>query len=469
MSLSPNPLPKASALSLFQYLMDGVLSALVLEGLTLRQMGAVPVAYRILGLVEILLVMMVYNGLSVVRNRRIEDWFSEIRTLFRAWTVVFIALIVLGFMTKTSSVYSRSVLGFWFGLGYLAQVLFHRIFWATLHLMRSRGWNRKKALLIGSGPPLANFEALLRSRKDLGIVPAGILLCDLASTLPEPVTRRVTLLTSLPEARQFVLDQGITHLYIVVPIEQGYLVGMMAKEFMPFHVEVNWIPDLGDLQLIQHKVRELDGQPVLCLSSTPFEGGSRMVKWLEDKILAASFLVVASPLLVLIALAVRATSPGPVIYRQRRHGASGKEISVWKFRTMCLHQESPGVVTQASPEDPRVTGLGRILRKFSLDELPQLFNVLGGSMSLVGPRPHALEHDDYYKAEIETYMLRYRIKPGITGWAQVNGWRGQTETIDKMKTRVQFDLYYINNWSLWFDLKILMLTVVHLMKRTNAF
>lgn len=143
-------------------------------------------------------------------------------------------------------------------------------------------------------------------------------------------------------------------------------------------------------------------------------------------------------------------------------------IDVWKFRTMEIHRESPGALTQASPDDPRLTRLGKLLRRTSFDELPQLFNVVGGSMSLVGPRPHAIEHDGYYKSEIESYMLRYRIKPGMTGWAQVNGWRGRTETIEKMKTRVQYDLYYINNWSLWFDLKILTLTVVHLLKRENA-
>jgi putative colanic acid biosynthesis UDP-glucose lipid carrier transferase len=414
MNIRGNPIPRASALSLFQYILDGLLSFLVLGVLTYRQMGSVPESYRTLGLIEVLLVVLFYNGLSVVRNRRIEDWFSEIRKLFRAWSIVFVALILLGFMTKTSATYSREILGFWFVLGYIVQVVFHRIFWAALHLMRARGWNRKKALLIGSGAPLVSFESLLRNRRDLGIIPSGILLCDLASTLPEDLSRRIVLLTSIQEAKEFVQAQGITHLYIVVPIDQGYLIAMMAKEFMPHHVEINWIPYLGDLQLIQHKVRELDGQPVLCLSSTPFEGGSRMVKWLEDKIMAISILTLASPLMILSALAVKATSPGPVLYRQKRHGAGGKEINVLKFRTMHLHQEGPGVLTQACLDDPRVTRIGRLLRTFSIDELPQLFNVLGGSMSLVGPRPHALEHDDYYGAEIESYMLRYRIKPGIT-------------------------------------------------------
>jgi putative colanic acid biosynthesis UDP-glucose lipid carrier transferase len=468
MTLSVNSIPKASALSQFQYLMDGLLTFLVLGILTYRRVGALPGSYVTMGLIETLLVLLVYNGLSVVRNRRIEDWFAEIRTLFRAWSIVFISLIVLGFLTKSSSDFSREVLGFWFVFGYVAQVLFHRFFWAGLHVMRSRGWNQKKALLVGSGGPLVSFESLLRNRRDLGILPSGVLLCDLAGTLPEDLTQRMVLLTSLPEAKEFVRTQEITHLYIVVPVEQGTLIGMMAREFMPLHVEVNWIPDLGDLQLIQHKVRDLDGQPVLCLSGTPFEGGNWAVKWLEDKVLGIALLIVTAPLMLLIAFAIKASSPGPVFYRQRRGGAGGRMIDVWKFRTMEIHRESPGALTQATPDDPRLTPFGKLLRRTSFDELPQLFNVVGGSMSLVGPRPHAIEHDGYYKSEIESYMLRYRIKPGMTGWAQVNGWRGRTETIEKMKTRVQYDLYYINNWSLWFDFKILMLTVVHLLKRENA-
>ena len=184
-----------------------------------------------------------------------------------------------------------------------------------------------------------------------------------------------------------------------------------------------------------------------------------MIKGIEDRVLALLILIAISPLMVLLALGVKLSSSGPVLFRQKRHGLDCKAIEVWKFRSMRLHQENAGEVTQATRDDPRVTRFGRFLRRTSLDELPQFFNVLQGTMSIVGPRPHAVEHNDHYKSIVQNYMQRHRVKPGITGWAQVNGLRGETDTVEKMARRVEYDLYYMQNWSVLFDLRIVAMTI----------
>jgi putative colanic acid biosynthesis UDP-glucose lipid carrier transferase len=199
------------------------------------------------------------------------------------------------------------------------------------------------------------------------------------------------------------------------------------------------------------------------------EGFNRYIKAFEDRVLAFFILILISPLLAVIAIGVKLTSPGPVLFKQLRHGWDGKPIKVYKFRTMVLHAEENGRVTQARKNDDRITPFGAFLRRTSLDELPQFFNVLQGRMSIVGPRPHAIAHNDEYKDQIDEYMLRHKVKPGITGWAQVNGWRGETDTLEKMQKRIEYDLYYIDHWSLWFDIKIIVLTLFKGFVGNNAY
>jgi putative colanic acid biosynthesis UDP-glucose lipid carrier transferase len=198
-------------------------------------------------------------------------------------------------------------------------------------------------------------------------------------------------------------------------------------------------------------------------------GWGGAVKWIEDKVLATMLLVGLAPLMAAIAVAIKMDSPGPVLFRQRRYGFNNEDIEVLKFRTM-YHFRPPEVgFVQATRDDPRVTRLGALLRKSSLDELPQLLNVLGGSMSLIGPRPHAIAHNEQFVPLVASYDARHKVKPGITGWAQVNGFRGETDNIEKMRARVEHDIYYIENWSLWFDLKILILTALVVWTHPNAY
>jgi putative colanic acid biosynthesis UDP-glucose lipid carrier transferase len=222
-------------------------------------------------------------------------------------------------------------------------------------------------------------------------------------------------------------------------------------------VDVVWVPDIFAMRLLNHSVRELNGLPLISLSESPLMlERHALIKATVDKCIAALALLILSPLMLIVSILVWRSSPGPIIFRQNRNGWDGEVIEVWKFRSMYLH--GPDDVRQAKKTDDRITPIGRFLRRTSIDELPQLINVLQGSMSLVGPRPHAIEHNDFYAKKIRAYKVRHRIKPGITGWAQVNGFRGETETLEKMMRRVELDVDYINKWSIWFDLKILIRT-----------
>jgi putative colanic acid biosynthesis UDP-glucose lipid carrier transferase len=220
---------------------------------------------------------------------------------------------------------------------------------------------------------------------------------------------------------------------------------------------VHWVPDIFSLRLMNHAVTEIAGIPVLTLSETPLIGTRRLLKAMEDVCLSLFFLVILAPLMLAIAIAVKLDSPGPVFFRQARMGWGGKRFHIWKFRSMVVHDEH-GQVTQARQNDPRVTRVGTFLRRTSLDELPQIFNVICGEMSLVGPRPHAVQHDLEYARYIAHYFARHNIKPGITGLAQIRGYRGETREIEKMMLRIESDIEYINSWSIWLDLSILLRT-----------
>jgi putative colanic acid biosynthesis UDP-glucose lipid carrier transferase len=231
---------------------------------------------------------------------------------------------------------------------------------------------------------------------------------------------------------------------------------------------VYFVPDVFTFSLLTAGFTDLRGIPLVSLWETPFFGLNGWVKRLEDLVLASLILLLISPLMLFIALRVKLSSPGPVIFKQRRYGLDGHEIIVYKFRTMKVCEDGPAI-PQATKDDQRVTRLGRFLRSTSLDELPQFFNVLMGTMSIVGPRPHAVAHNEYYRRLIPGYMLRHKVRPGLTGWAQINGWRGETETLDKMEKRVEFDLDYLRHWSLGFDLKIIWLTIWRGMMGSQAY
>jgi len=229
-----------------------------------------------------------------------------------------------------------------------------------------------------------------------------------------------------------------------------------------------FVPDMFVTDLIKGRTGSVCGMPVISVCETPFTGSNGLVKRLSDIVLSVVILLLISPLLLVVAAAVKLSSPGPVIFRQRRYGLDGKQILVYKFRSMTVTEDGSSV-QQATKNDNRITPLGAFLRKTSIDELPQFINVLQGRMSIVGPRPHAVAHNEMYRKLIKGYMVRHKVKPGITGWAQVNGYRGETDTLDKMEGRIEYDLDYLRNWSLWLDLYIIAKTIRLVFKDHQAY
>jgi putative colanic acid biosysnthesis UDP-glucose lipid carrier transferase len=242
----------------------------------------------------------------------------------------------------------------------------------------------------------------------------------------------------------------------------------LLDELRDTTVSIYYVPDIFAFDLIQARSGELFGIPVVALCETPFCGYRGVIKRITDIALALSILVIAAPLMLALAVTVRMSSPGPIIFAQRRYGLDGREITVWKYRTMTVLEDGARVV-QATKEDTRITPVGRFMRRYSLDELPQLFNVLQGRMSLVGPRPHAVAHNEEYRKLIKGYMLRHKVPPGMTGLAQVNGCRGETARVEDMQARVNYDLEYLRRWTPLLDLKILLLTAVLLLRDEKAY
>ena len=347
--------------------------------------------------------------------------------------------------------------------------------WLFLHnAAGSRG--RVPVLVVGTGRLAQDLIAALSSNPYLPDQVVGLVVEDDCSThrseilqlLDGDIEQSVGIDRLALVARKLLVER----IYIALPFEHMHRLAEIQAKLEDLNIDVVWAPDVEAVNALNPALRELAGMPLVSLSESPMNCiGSAYVKSLLDVIVGTLALVMCSPVLLLAALAVKISSPGPVIYRQQRHGWDGGVFQIWKFRSMYVEEaEAVGdCVPQAKPEDARVTSVGRFLRRSSIDELPQLFNVLKGDMSLVGPRPHAVSHNLDYAKSIATYMSRHRIKPGITGLAQISGLRGETATVDKMRARVEQDLRYINSWSIWLDLWILLKTPAALLKNKNVY
>jgi len=261
----------------------------------------------------------------------------------------------------------------------------------------------------------------------------------------------------------------INELWLAVPLSEGSTIVPFIELFRNDLIDIRFIPDVSGLSVFDVGMSNIEGTSAINLVASPVAAHSLVGKEIFDRVFALCVVALLAPVLLAIAVAVKYSSPGPVFFRQRRKGANGKVFSIYKFRSMRVHAEPAGVVKQATRNDPRVTSVGAFLRRTSLDELPQFFNVLRGEMSVVGPRPHAIEHDKFYQDIVEGYIHRYRIKPGITGWAQVNGFRGETDSVEKMQGRVAHDLYYLSNWSFWLDMRIVVATIFKGLVHRNAY
>lgn len=283
-----------------------------------------------------------------------------------------------------------------------------------------------------------------------------------------PGQRDLRCLGSLAALPDYLRAHPCDLVYITLPLMNQPRITLLLDTIRDTTASVYFVPDLNPAELIQPRLDTIAGQPVLALCETPFQGFNGLVKRTSDIVLALTILMLIAPLLGVIALAIRMESPGPAVFRQRRYGLDGREIVVYKFRSMRVCEDGD-TIHQAKRGDHRLTRLGALLRRTSLDELPQFINVLQGRMSVVGPRPHAVAHNEHYRQLIKGYMLRHKVRPGITGWAQVNGHRGETDTLEKMQARLDYDLAYLRHWSLGLDLRIILRTVRVVLGSDNAY
>ncbi|WP_119155409.1 undecaprenyl-phosphate glucose phosphotransferase [Caldimonas tepidiphila] len=390
------------------------------------------------------------------RNRFKDPHLTTLVDLFSSWAALLGILALCGYATRSLELFSAQVLIAWAVATPFVQWSGVMLGRAVLKIRALSPAARRSAIVIGGDALGTKLARALDEHGDFGVDFLGYFDDRTADRLHDDAAGQ--LLGRLEDAPAYVAAHGIDEVYITLPLTSQPRITALMESLQGTTASLFFAPDVFGISIIQGRLQDVNGVPVVGLLETPFTGVNEMVKRLSDIVLASLLLVLVSPLLLLVAIGVKLSSPGPVVFRQRRNGLDGEEIVVYKFRSMRTLDNGP-VVPQATKNDPRVTPFGAFIRRTSLDELPQLVNVLQGRMSIVGPRPHAVAHNEQYRRLIKAYMVRHKVRPGITGWAQVNGHRGETDTLEKMQARIEYDLEYLRNWSLGLDLLIIARTI----------
>ncbi len=438
-----------------------VLSAIAAYAIEFQSMDwLMPSEYRVSILIAFFCTLIIFPFFGIYASWRGQGLFRQARMILLAWVMVIVATVILLFIFKVSEGYSRSWLAIWSVLGLLFILSTRVLVYLFLQNLRKKGVNLRYVVIVGAGElgerVLAQIgDALWTGYKVIG------LFDDNPKLLGKSV-RGVKVLGDLDEISAFVSHHQIDEVWVALPLRAEQRMRDLLFALRNETVNVKLLPDIFGFTLLYHSMTEVAGLPAVNLSVSPMDGGNRLVKAIEDRLLALLMLIVLSPLMLMIALLVKLSSKGPVFFRQKRLSWNGKEFDILKFRTMNVSEDGRDNIW-GNAYKKEMTALGRFLRKTSLDELPQLFNVLKGEMSIVGPRPEIPEFVEKFKEEVPGYMQKHMVKAGITGWAQVHGWRGDT----CLKTRIEHDLYYIENWSLWFDMKIILMTVLNAHKNAR--
>jgi Undecaprenyl-phosphate glucose phosphotransferase len=403
----------------------------------------------------------VFAGLDLYRPRRISSRVREIADLIKASSLALLIFLAILFLIR-EIVLSRAVVVIFWATSLVLLSLSHVSVREALRFLRRRGYNLRRALIIGAPAQAKQLLDKLVWYRHLGLEVSGIFFSDEWNLGPEPAGVRI--LRTRDELERLVHDREVDQVFITLPLNQASKLAEIQQWLGDDPVTVYYVPDFGEFAKLRGGMEEFDGLQIISLQSSPLDGWNALSKRIIDVFLGGVALCVFTPIMTLIALAIRLTSPGPVLYRQERMGLDGERFEMLKFRTMVPDAERLTGAVWAVDNDPRVTRLGRWLRRTSLDELPQLINVLRGEMSLVGPRPERPPLIDEFRKSMPKYMLRHKVKAGMTGWAQVNGWRGNTS----LEARIKHDLDYIEHWSVWRDIKILALTLFRGFLHKNA-
>ena len=385
--------------------------------------------------------------------------------LLTAWLIVLLILGVVGVLSGIIGDYSSRVLLWWSLITPLLLFMGHSLVRIYLEMLRSRG-SIRRSVIVGANELGHKLADRIHQQRSLMTRDEGFF--DDRSGDRCATDLKNVIFGGIDDVATYVARHEIDLVYITLPMLNHPRVIDLVNSLRDTTASIYFVPDVFMFDLVQARLDNVNGIPVISVFETPLTGINAVHKRVFDIVAASLILLAIAPLMLAIAALVKATSKGPVIFKQRRYGVDGDEILVYKFRSMSVCEDSH-VVTQATQNDARVTRIGAILRRTSLDELPQFLNVLQGTMSIVGPRPHAIAHNEHYRKLIHGYMWRHKVKPGITGWAQINGYRGETDTIDKMEGRVIYDIAYLKRWSLWMDVTIIFKTLKLVVKDSQAY
>lgn len=412
----------------------------------------VPSEYISILIINALLVFTIFPNFDLYYSWRGRNKWKRNASVGYAWLAVLTALIVLSFAMKNSAYFSRVWFFSWGLTGFLYLTLYRVLFDHILDRLRSKGINRKKILVFGAGDVGKHVSNKLIENYEVGF--------DIAAFVDDNAELHGTSINQIPvysPEKMIELLQNCHELWIALPLRAEKRVLEILHQTRHLTSVIRFIPDIFNFRLLNHSITEIANIPIIEINGTPMSLTSRILKRLEDIILSLIIVTLIFPIIIAVAIIIKLTSKGPILYKQERHGWNGKTIKVYKFRSMYYSEKNE--FKQATKNDSRITPIGRFIRSTSIDEFPQFLNVLQGRMSIVGPRPHAVSMNEDYKDKIDNYMQRHKVKPGITGWAQVNGLRGETDTIEKMEKRIEYDLFYIQNWSILLDLKIIFFTI----------
>ena len=423
--------------------------------------------YLLLGVFAFLIAAQVFDGFEFFElpYPRGSGIVTHGRNLLVAWCVVLVILAAIGVFSGIIRAFDSRVLLLWSLLTPVLLFIGHSLVRAYLDVLRSRG-SIRRSIIVGANDLGLKLAGRIHQQRSLMTRVEGFF--DDRNDARTDAKLKNVIFGGLADVPAYVARHEIDLVYITLPMLNHPRVIDLVNSLRDTTASIYFVPDVFMFDLVQARLDNVNGIPVISVFETPLTGINAIHKRAFDVVASSLILLAISPLLLVIALLVKLTSKGPVIFKQRRYGVDGDEILVYKFRSMSVCEDGQKV-TQATQNDARVTPLGAILRRTSLDELPQLINVLQGSMSIVGPRPHAVAHNEHYRKLIHGYMWRHKVKPGITGWAQINGFRGETDTIDKMEGRVIYDIAYLKNWSLWLDLTIIFRTLKLVLKDSQAY
>ena len=422
-----------------------------------------PESYWIVLIGVAVLCVAIFPMARLYEPQRGVTFFVETRKLAYAWMLVGACIAAVLFATKTGAAFSRAWIAIWLSLGLVAHLTTRAALHQLLRWLRRHGMNQRHIVVVGAGDLGREIVRRLRAAPWSGFAVRGYFDDD--RSLAGQQFHTVPVLGTPEDLVRDIKGMQLDQVWIALPLREEARIRELLTALQQVSVQISFIPDIHSFHLINHSVTEVAGMPVINLTDSPLTGINLALKATEDFVLAGVLILLISPLLLLIAIGVKLDSRGPVFYRQERLTWNGTRFTMIKFRSMPINVESESGAVWAKRSEPRATRFGAFIRRWSFDELPQLINVLRGEMSLVGPRPERPQFVERFRAEIPGYMQKHLVKAGITGWAQINDYRGDTD----LRKRIEYDLFYIENWSIWFDIRILALTLVRVIRSRNAY